>query len=350
MSNYTTGFTAQDAAYKEIWDIAQDAFYTLKTAGAGGYVDNSPADPADMQTLATLEFDPGAPKLISINAGPIGLDAILSNVDEWISRIESIQAPVFPTNNTQMEDHQMWSDSFAEQIKSSLSDYITSMGIPDITYQNAIFNEDFERNLVILNDLYDLADAKTGARGFTYTNAYGNALKLDAQVKYQYDRTQVSRTISKTLTEWARQNYQFAIQNGITLEQAHMDFTYKFCTASVEIYKTLVNAILEKYKAEIQVALAPAEAYIKEMDAVLNYVKTSADIDKTNETLKQSRSEIDIKEAIGKYNIDMSKYQADATMAASKLGQRLQCLREIANHTANIAGATSNSSINLAKG
>jgi len=348
MADFDTVYQAQNAAYAEIWDTAQSALDALDAAAK--YVSIQPADVIAIRDMQTLEFDPGAPDKILLNQGPIALDDILRDVDYWISKLEKITPPTFPNNvNVKMEDHEIWDDAFADQIKGSLSNYITTMGIPDVAYQNSIFNEDYERNLVILNDLYELADAKTGARGFTYTNDFANSLKLDAQVKYQYDRTQVSRSISKLVTEWARQNYQMAIQSGITLEQAHMDFTYKYCTASVEIYKSMIMAELEKYKSVVTVALAPAEAYIKEMQAVLEYVKTSAEIDKTNVMLIQSRSDLEIKEATTVYNTEMSKYQTNTQKAIAELTQKFDAYKQVAQQTASMAQATSNSVIGYAK-
>jgi hypothetical protein len=338
MASFDTVYASQDAAYKLIWDKAQDAMKDLKNASAGGYIDSNPAG----FDLNTLKYDPGKPEEILLKL-PFNIEPLFQKIDDYIVQIKNVKAPIIPdAPNFQMQDHQIWSDPFAEKIKTSLSSYIDTMGIPDVTYQNAIFNEDFERNRSILNDQYDLADAKTGARGFTYTNDYGNGLKIDAQVKYQYDRTQVSRTISKTITEWARQNFQHATDKGIVLEQAHMDFTYKYCTAFVQIYKEMVVAALEGYKAQMEVILAPVNLLAKEVEIFMDYAKVAAEIDKTNETLKQSRSSIEIQEALAKYG-------HDSTAAITKMGQRLNALQQIAQHSSTIAQSASGSVIGITK-
>jgi hypothetical protein len=327
------------ANYKEISTIAKTAFSDLKLASAGGFVDASPA-PFNQQSL---QFDPGTPTPILLTS-PVDIAKIMTTIDFYIAKMSLIQVPVFPpAPNMTMQDHELWISSLASQMKSSLQTYITTMGIPDVTYQNAIFNEEFERNKQTLNDLYDLADAKTGARGFSYTNDYGNSLKLDAQQKYQFDKTQISRTISKTITEWARQNYQFAIEKGIAYETMEMDFTYKFCTAFVTIYKEMIQAILEQYKAQIEILVAPIDALIKELNADIAYSQLSVDVGKTNETLKQSRASIEISEAL-------QKYGHDVYIANNELGIRIHALEQIVTQSAGLAQANTQSIIQLVSG
>ena len=335
MATFDDVYSARNKAYDDIWNIAQDALSTLSVAA------NNTASPAPFDNT-TLKFDPSAPKPIDMLDTP-NVAGILNNIDNYINKLSLITAPQFPDMPSfQMYDHQVWNDSFAEQIKSGLSNYMTTMGIPDVTYQNAIFNEDYDRNLHTLNDLFDLADAKTGARGFNYTNDYGNSLKIDAQVKYQYDRTQVSRNISKLVTEWARENYAMAIKEGIALETFHADFTYKYCTAFVSIYKDVVMALLQRFKAQVELVTAPIDALVKELSAVMEPAKLQFEVDKTNETLKQSRAEIQIKEAL-------AKYDADAKTIVNEFQNQMQNIRDAANHASGLAQATTASVIGFTK-
>ena len=324
------------SAYSDIVKISTEAFDNLKNAATGGFVDVSPA----AFNLASLKFDPGAPDSI-IFKNPIDLATILTSIDSYIVKIGNVPAPVFPdTPDMQMKDHEVWSSTLATSMKSNIQGYITSMGIPDVSYQNAIFNEEYDRNLQTLNDVFDLADAKVGARGFSYSNDFGNGLKIDAQQKYQFDKTQVSRSISKTIVEWARQNYQFAIEKGLSYENMQMDFTYKYCTAFVSIYKDLIASILESYKAQIEVVIAPVDALIKELNASLAYTSNTIEVDKLNETFKQSRAGIQISEAV-------QKYSHDAALAGNKLGDRLRALETIVSQSAILAQANTSSIIGV---
>lgn len=336
MASFDDVVQARNKAYDDIWDIAQGALSTLKSSSFNYSY-------ANMETLAGLRFDPGVPGEIKFLAGAVDPSSIIDKIDSYIQQLDKIQAPQFPNSTVfQMEDHQMWSDPFFDQIKSSLSSYISSMGIPDASYSNAIFNEEYERNLQTLNDMLDLADAKTGARGFSYPNDFGIALKIEAMSKYQFDKTQLSRTISKTIVEWARQNFQFATEKGIALEQASMDFTYKYCTAFVSIYKEMVHALLEKYKAQVEVVIAPIQALKEELSVAYEYSKINAEIGKTNETLKQSRSELQIREALG-------KYQSDSSLVTAEFSQQMEQIRSAAQHSAGLAQATTASVIGLSK-
>ena len=331
MASLTDIVTERNKAYSDIWSIAQDALSSLK---ASSWASASPV----RATADSLYYTPDPPDIKIHLMSPSPAD-IIQKIDDYIGQLKSVTPPKFPDDpNFVMLDHQVWADDFADKIKAGLSDYLDTMGIPSSVYQNAIFNEDYERNLVILNDLMDLADAKTGARGFSYTNDFGNGLKLDAQVKYQFDRTQVSRNISKLVTEWARENYHMAVKEGIDLEKAHMDFTYKYCTAFVSIYKDLVMALLGRYKAQVELLVAPIEALQKELTSVVDISRLYLDVDKTQEALVQNRSEIQIKEA-------MSKFETDAKVIISEFQQQMEQIRASANHAAGLAQATATSVI-----
>ena len=241
-----------------------------------------------------------------------------------------------------MEKTRVWESDFANQISNSLSDYMTSMGIPAKEFQDAIFNEDYERKKIILEDLYDLADSKAGARGFTYPNSMITALKLDAQTKYQYDRNQTSRDILKLVTEWARQNYQFSIEKGLTLEAFHSDFTYKYCTAFVDIYKNLVLASVERFKAEIAASAEPIMALIEAAKLPVEVDKINADISKENATLDIEQRKMKISEI-------MENYKARLQYAIQQFQLQINGLDSAAKQTGLFAQSVSRSYIGIDK-
>lgn len=236
----------------------------------------------------------------------------------------------------------VWSDSFANQIENSLSNYLSTLGVPAVEFQSAIFNESVERNLQTLNDLLDLAEAKTGARGFTYPNSMTTILKLDAQQKWQFDRNQINRDTTKLVTEWARQNYQFAIEKGITFEQFHADFTYKYCTAFVDIYKNLVMASIERFKAELSKAVEPIKAYLEAAKLPVEIAKANADIDKINAELRANDNTRKIDEAIKKFDINSRQY-------VQVFSEQIKALTAVASDTANLVQAASRSVIGIQK-
>ena len=339
MADFSSVYASQNQGYQTVWQAAQAALNNVNTSSLWSA--------APVTYTPTTVYDPGAitPQVNKVSFQDIlNTFGIIQSLNANIAQIQKITLPPLPDMPSfQMKNTVQWQDTFATQIQNSLSGYLTTMGIPDATYTNAIFKEDYDRNLQTLNDEFDLADAKTGARGFTYPNDYGNSLKIEAQAKYQFDKMQLSRTISKTIVEWARQNYQFAMQHGIQFEQAQMDFTYKYCTGLVQVYKDAVISILERSKAQIELALAPLEALIKSAGISLEYVKTQAEIDKANIALTQSRSELQIKEAL-------QKYSADSTRVTTELGYQLEQVRAVAQQAATIANATSVSVVGYVKG
>ena len=182
MANFDSVVTSQNQAFSTIQGIATDAMDSLKAISLALNVD-SPSFPID-----SLDYDPGQPDKIVIDTGSVKIEKIISDIDGWIKKLSNVKSPEFPDAPSQgMLNHEVWDEVFMNDMKDNLNKYIQTMGIPDKIYQDSIFNEEYERNLQTLNDLFELADAKLGARGFSYTNDYGNSLKIDAQQKYQFD-------------------------------------------------------------------------------------------------------------------------------------------------------------------
>ena len=270
-------------------------------------------------------------------------DSMIETVMDLAGAISSIEfLPPRPITDFEMSNHKIWQDAFANKIEGSLSAYVSSMGIPDKIYQDAIFEEDKQRKLQTLNDLYELADAKTGARGFTYPNDHGTILKLDAQQKYQFDLTQIGRDISKLVTEWARQNYQFAIDKGIALETFHADFTYKYCTAFVDIYKNLVLAAVERFKADISKYIEPIRALVEAAKLPVEVAKLNSDISKANADIEAQENARKIDEAIKVFDIKSRQF-------ITIFGEQIKALSAVAQDTASMVQAASRSVINIQK-
>ena len=273
----------------------------------------------------------------------IAADSIIDIIMGMVANINAVTyVPPVSLPNFQMEDHKIWQDALADKIEAGLSDYIDTMGIPNAAYQNAIFNESYDRNLQVLNDLTELADAKTGARGFTYPNSMTTVLKLDAQQKYQFDRSQVGRDVTKLVTEWARHNYQFAIDKGISLEQFHADFTYKYCTAFVDIYKNLVLTSIERFKADLSKYVEPIRALVEAAKLPVEVAQINAGIGKENAVLGLEDNKQKIEEATKVFNTKMQ-----GTMATFQ--NQIHALEAVATNTAGMANSVARQGFTLNK-
>jgi hypothetical protein len=270
-------------------------------------------------------------------------DNMIAEVNRLIDGIAQVHyVPIVAIPSFAMQDHKIWDDPFATKLEQAMSDYLDTMGIPDASFQNAIFNESIQRNQQTLNDLLELADAKVGARGFTNPNSMVTALRLDAQQKYQFDRNQINRDVTKLVTEWARQNYHMAIEKGITFEQFQADFTYKYCTAFVDIYKNMVLASVEQFKAELSQYIEPIRAYTEAAKLPVEVGKINADIGKANAELDIQQTKVQIEEAT-------QTFQTRTQASIATFQTQVNALGAVARETAAFIQSASRSVIGIQK-
>ena len=148
--------------------------------------------------------------------------------------------------------------------------------------------------------------------------------------------------ITKLITEWARQNQQFAIEKGIALETFHTDFTYKYGTAFIDIYKNLILASIEQFKAEISKYIEPIRALTEAAQLPVEVAKINADIDKANIELGIKSNEVQIKE-------QMDAYTTDINGAVNTFATRINALSAVAQQSAEFVKSASRSSISIQK-
>lgn len=249
----------------------------------------------------------------------------LPTVQSVLSTIQSIHPDQFPQAPAQDElvkyKKHVWEASQLDAIESMLMTYISTMGMPDQAFQDAIFNEDRERKERILSDKLDKISAVTSGRGFKYANLQTAALIKDAIDQHGDNLEELNRKITQLMTEWARQNLQFAVQQGIAVEQAHMEFAYKYSSIFKDIYTTIITAILEKYRVQVTMELAKIEAITKTALMRGDLQKVNADISSTEATLKLNRAKLEIDQALGVFKNTIEDMKNRGTLqveAASK--------------------------------
>ena len=270
-------------------------------------------------------------------------DSILETVIQLANDITNVQYnPPADIGPFEMLKSRVWEGEVSDQIQSNILSYIDSMGIPDKEFQDAIFNKEYDRKLQTLNDLFELADAKVGARGFTYNNSLSTALKLDAQQKYQFDKTEVGREILRIVTDWARQNYQFAIDKGISFEQWNSDFTYKYCTGFVEIYKNLLLTSVERLKADLA-------QYLEPIRALLEAAKLPIELGTANAQIAMQNAEMNYKDNLKEINEAIDVYKVRAQSSISDFQTQVNGLAEVAKQTSSFAQAVSRTQIDFKK-
>lgn len=250
----------------------------------------------------------------------------LPTVQEVMGAIQSIAPDQFPQAPTQDElvkyKKHVWEAAQLDTLETMLMSYIGTMGMPSQAFQDAIFNEDRERKQRILADKLDIIAAATSGKGFKYANGKTlEAFKRDAIDIHGDNLEQLNRDITKLMTEWARQNLQFAIQQGIAVEQAHMEFAYKYSSIFKDIYTTIITSILEKYRVQVTMELAKIEAITKTALMRGDLQKVNADISSTEATLKLNRSKLEIDQALGVFKSTIEDIKNRGTLqveAASK--------------------------------
>ena len=205
----------------------------------------------------------------------------------------------------------MWDETFWSDLKTRLTAFTSDItGSDDIDstivkltndatkMQSALYAKEYERKTQTLRDLYSGAEAGTGAKGFTYPNSMTTALKMDAQQKFQFDMSQVSRELIVQIFEWAKSNYQFSIQQGINAHNSDTEFNVRYLDTIIKSYAATTNALVEKYRADISEIVALADVRVKEFTAQINLTL------ETNKTLEDIR----IKEA--GFDLEVAKTNA----------------------------------------
>ena len=290
--------------------------------------------PVDVSALPTAaEIDAAVPDVeLSIPDIPSIDVSALPTVAEIMASVQDITPDPFPAppeaGEIEKYKRHVWEDTHLDQLQTVLMAMVEAEGMPTQAHQDAIFDQDKERKQRALADSIDIIKAQTSGRGFRYANGQTNAAILDLMQKHQYDLENQTREITKLCEEWARQNFQFSIQQGLSVEQMHMDFAYKYSTIFRELYTTLLTAVLEKYRTQIQVELEKMEANIKAVMARTEAYKANADIAATTGRLRldlyQTQiqagiSELDARVRVGLARVDASKADTDIRATAGKL-------------------------------
>lgn len=287
-------------------------------------------------TQATTSFD--TPNLTSIDV------SALPTVAEIMASVQDIVPDQFPTppssDDLATYKRHVWEDSHLDSLLATVMAYAESGGLPSTAMQDAIFDQDRERKQRALADAIDMIKAQTSGRGFKYATGQTNAAILELVEKHQMDLENQSREIARLSAEWAQQNFQFSIQQGLSIEQMHMDFAYKYSAISRELYTALLSAVLEKYRTQIQVEMEKLEANVKAVMTRAEAYKANADIAATAGKLHLEKYHLDIQQNLGRFN-------GAITNAGQNMQRHLDAAIAYANTTQGLIQATTNNVIGV---
>jgi hypothetical protein len=187
------------------------------------------------------------------------------------------------------------SDAVNEAIRAKLLHDITegSPAVPE-EIEDAIFNRENERSVLLLADELDRISAEWSKRRFTLPNAILAALITQAEIDHANKRKDVSRDIAIKSFELSDANTKFAIEKGIAWYAMRIQ-TY---TAKVQAEIARIEAIVKAYIGEAQVYQATAQVYSTLTDAKVK--KFDAEV-----KMALTRAELIIKDA----ELDMKNYE-----------------------------------------
>lgn len=252
--------------------------------------------------------------------------------------------PVFDSSDvvyeevaTEAHNTYVWSSAGDAKIKEAIWNTVYNQGIGlSQELQDSIFQSDRERKLLALSDSIMMINARTGAKGFNYPVSITKAQENEVILKYQYDLENQSREITKLMEEHARVNIQFAIQQGIAVENFHADFTTKYDQLFLEMIKTSVELYVARIKADIDAY----EAYIKGVVAKAEVVMLNAKYLATVGSVMLDKYKTDVAQ-------EAHKTQLAFNVSSTNLSNTLSALDGYAKTAAGIIQAASNNYISV---
>lgn len=173
-------------------------------------------------------------------------------------------------------------DDLQYAVKSKLIHDISnaSAAIPD-DVEDAIFNRDVERNVLILQDTIDDISAEWSKRGFTLPNGFLNNKIGEAIIVHGNKRTDVSRDIAIKNFELSDTNVKFAVQQGIAYNAYKVEVYKAQVSAEIARVKSIVDTFLgevDAYKASAEAFSTLADVKVKEFVAAVNQERIKADL------------------------------------------------------------------------
>lgn len=226
----------------------------------------------------------------------------------------------------------LWGEPFWSNVKTGVQTYIANIlaaqnvdsvlsGLSSETTraQNAMYTADLARRQQTLRDLYSAANARTGAKGFVKPNCVTTALMLDAQQSFQMQSFSIAKELIKYITDWARDNWRFTVQEGISAHNSDVEFNVRYADAVLNGYRTTVQGLIDQYKLRLEYAMGTVEIKVKEFQAQLDFAirkytaeneaLTRAYSEKVKAALEGTSTKLQVQQAYYSILIELAKTQ-----------------------------------------
>lgn len=294
---------------------------------------------AQMATVVDTITYPDIPTGEITLPNPLG-EAYLNLPDmEWPPRPDINYAAM---GNIDKYKKHIWEGPYLDQAEKILMDWVKTGGLGiSQAVQDATFNQDRERRRQTLRDSIDVLAATHGGAGFRYPNSRLDIKQGEVVQKYQFDDTQLSRTIITTITDLAQKNAQYALSKITDIEQLQADFSYKYSS----LYINVMQHVIETYKADIQAMATKLDTEIRKGLAWLDSFKISNESEYKSAQLKATAEQFRLT-----MEMDRTKLKiADITQKTTFKVNALSSMEEVTGHMMKATGADS-FNVNTTKG
>lgn len=238
-----------------------DSKITSITSTANGYADQ-------LASLATAYFDNWQditrPSELSLTSIP---DLEIPSLPDF----DSIQMPgfddIYSLDKMLPSDYNSlyrYSSSFLDFLKGVCQDHIENGGLGiGADVQQAIFDKQSERDEQVLNDSLLKVELLEARKGFPIPTDMLKAARNELILARDWIRYDRSREITALIAERTQSNIQNAMKCGIDIESMIAQNLVNYAQA----YVAIINALMTKYKSQIDVYMAKFDAEIKTITA-----------------------------------------------------------------------------------
>lgn len=204
----------------------------------------------------------------------------------------------------------IWEDGngYLDSIQALLMGWVNTGGTGiGADVQQAIFDQDRERRKQTLNDTMLMASAQFGGSGFRFPNSILAARHNELLQKYQFDDTEASRNIVRTIADLAQKHIQWGLTHVTSIEQFHADFAVKYSS----LFMDTMTHIVETYKADVMAKTSQADTEIRKGLATLDVFKTDADLEYKSAELKLTNEKYRLELELEKMKTSFQVYDAE---------------------------------------
>lgn len=289
----------------------------------------------DTTTISPTEISVDAP---TIDHNEFRIDMPDLPVEPTLTDAQVGTLPEFPdlvVGDLAIPD-ETYATSLFTAIKSKLlSDIIDGSTGLTPSIEDAIFQREYERALLIHNDTQDRIAATWARNGYPLPSGALLGAYEEEEINFTNKRLDISRDVAIKSFELALNNYHFIIQQGIALESQLMNYAHEVAKlafqAADEVIKNAIAAfrerrekisaermsILEKSKTLIQYNVSLIEMFTAKLGAYSAKIRGEAD--RVTATAEADTAEVNLFTSIA--NFDIAKTGLDLKVVEARINQ-----------------------------